>query len=300
MRGSSQPDGPLFMFAILAASTVLAADPVAACESRLLSYAGWREGPDTVWNLDIAGAPGGRLIYIGALHSRDAADPQFAGVEAAFRAAAPTVVFYEGPDRGVGADGADTIVTRGESGYVRWLAAQGGVRISSLEPSPIDQFKALGERFPADQVELFFVLREAVRLRDREHLTSEALEGAVGTMLSRLEGIAAGAGVKLPFSDLDGLGAAYSAYWSGGPDWRAAPAAWFDPLADDAATGGRFMASVNAASSEARNVHMYRALARATLSGERVFALVGRNHVPMQAAALRCALTADRAFAPAS
>lgn len=278
------------MFAILAASTVLAADPVAACESRLLSYAGWREGPDTAWSLDIGGDAGRRLTYVGARHSRDEADPQFAAIETAFRAASPTVVFYEGPDRGVGADGPDTIATRGESGYVRWLAAQGGARIAPLEPSPIDLFAALTVRFPADQVELFFVLREAVRLRDREGLPPEALNDAVATMLSRLAGLTAVAGVEAPFADLEGLKTAYSRYWTDGPDWRAAPAAWFDPLADDAATGGRFMAAINAASSEVRNAHMYRLLSRAALSGERVFAVVGRNHVPMQAEALRCAL----------
>ena len=75
-------------------------------------------------------------------------------------------------------------------------------------------------------------------------------------------------------------------------DFISAPSAWFDPAADDAVTGGRFMAAINAASSEVRDVHMYRVLARAARSGERVFAVVGRNHVPMQAEALRCALGA--------
>lgn len=284
------------MFAILAASVVLAVDPVAACEDRLLSYSDWREGPDTVWDLEIPGGPGGGLSYVGARHSRDPADPQFTRIEAAFRAAAPTVVFYEGPDRGVGADGPDTITTRGESGYVRWLAAQAGVRTAPLEPSPLDQFRALSERFPADQVELFFVLREAVRLRDREHLAAGALDDAVGTLLSRLAGMTAGDGVELPFADLEGLQAAYARYWTDGSDWRASPSAWFDPLADDAETGGRFMAAINAGSSEVRNVHMYRVLARAALSGGQVFAVVGRNHVPMQAEALRCALTSDPAL----
>jgi hypothetical protein len=245
------------MFAILAASAVIAADPVAACESRLLSYAGWRETPETVWSLDVAGETGGRLSYFGAEHSRDPANPQFAAIEAAFRAAAPTVVFYEGPDRGVGADAPDTISTRGESGYVRWLAVRDGARVAALEPSPLDQFKALSERFSAEQVELFFVLREAVRLRDREHLSGEALERALGSLLARLSGMAAGAGVDLPFADLEGLETAYGRHWRDGPDWRAVPADWFDPLADDARTGGRFMAAINAASSETRNVHMY-------------------------------------------
>jgi len=278
------------MFAILAVSAALAADPVAACEARLLSYADWGETPDTVWRLDLPAGPAGRLTYVGARHSRDPADPQFAAIEADFRAAAPSVVFYEGPDRGVGADGPDTIMTRGESGYVRWLAARDGARVAPLEPSPVEQFARLTQRFPADQVELFFVLREAVRLRDREHLSPEALEGAVAALLSRLEALTGGAGIDLPFTDLDGLRSAYATYWSDSSDWRAAPAAWFDPLADDAVTGGRFMATINAASSEVRNIHMYRALAQAARSGDRVFAVVGRNHVPMQAEALRCAL----------
>ncbi|HEY0599510.1 hypothetical protein [Brevundimonas sp.] len=278
------------MFAILAASALLAADPIAACEGRLLSYADWRETPDTVWDLDISAEGGGRLTYVGARHSRDAADPQFAGIEAALRAAAPTVVFYEGPDRGVGVDGADTITTRGESGFVRWLAARHGARTAPLEPSPVEQFRALQERFPADQVELFFVLREAARLRDRERLSPAALDEAVATLLTRLNGIAAEASLDLAFTDLGGLQTAFAAYWTDGSDWRAAPSAWFDPATDDAVTGGRFMAAINAASSEVRDVHMYRMLARAARSGERVFAVVGRNHVPMQAGALRCAL----------
>ncbi|NJC40633.1 hypothetical protein GGQ87_000891 [Brevundimonas alba] len=281
------------MFAILALSAALAADPVAACESRLLSYAGWRETPDTVWNLEVGSHAGGRLSYFGAQHSRDPADPQFVAIEAAFRAAAPSVVFYEGPDRGVGADGPETISSRGESGYVRWLAARDGVGVTALEPSPLDQFKALTERFPADQVELFFVLREAVRLRDRENLSGEALDGALESLLSRLSGMTAAAGIQLPFADLAGLEAAYGQHWPDGPDWRVVPSNWFDPLANDAKTGGRFMAAINAASSETRNVHMYRVLAKAARSGDRVFAVVGRNHVPMQAEALRCALAVD-------
>lgn len=44
-------------------------------------------------------------------------------------------------------------------------------------------------------------------------------------------------------------------------------------------------------SRSARNVHMFRVLTKAAMRGERVFAVVGRNHVPMQAPALRCALT---------
>ena len=280
----------------LAAAALLASDPaatIAACESRLLSYDGWTETPDTRWSLDMDAPGGGRLAYVGVEHSRDPDDVQFPVIVAAFAAAEPTVVFYEGPDRGVGTDARDTIETRGESGYARWLAARDGARLARLEPGPTDQLKALTERFPTDQVMLFFVLREAVRLRDREHLSGAALDEAVARLLGQAAGLAQASGFEAPFTDLAGLEAAYRRHFPDGPDWRAVPDHWFQPTANDAETGGRFMGAINAASSSFRNVHMYRVLARAALDGDRVFAVVGRNHVPMQAPALECALGAD-------
>jgi len=279
---------------VLSSLAVLAGpDPVEACSTRLLAYAGWSAGPDEDWRLQLDAPSGGRLDYFGATHSRDPDDPQFRLIEAGFAALRPTVVFYEGPDRGVGSTAEDTIATRGESGFVRHLAAGAGARAVSLEPSPAAQVAGLVETWPADQVFLFFVLRESARLRDREDLRGSALDGAVASLLSRAAAMARSAGLTPPFEDLAGLEAAYRVYWAEGPDWRAAPSAWFDPLADDAGTGGRFMAAINAASSELRNRHMHRVLAEAVLSGERVFAVVGRNHVPMQAEALRCALAAS-------
>lgn len=275
---------------LFALAAIILADPIVACQGRLVSYADWRETADTSWSLDLAASGGGHLNYRGIRHSRDPADPQFGEVAASYRSAQPTVVFYEGPDRGVGADGPETIRTRGESGFARWLAQENGARTESLEPSPIDQFHVLAARFPAEQVELFFVLREVVRLRDREQKRGSALDDAAQELLVRLNLVVATTEVVLPFNDLATLDQTYSRYWPDGSDWRDAPAAWFDPTAEDADTGGQFMATINAASSEFRNFHMYRQLARSAISGERVFAVVGRNHVPMQAEALRCAL----------
>lgn len=271
-----------------------ASDAVTICEARLKSYAGWTATMSTVWAMDEAARGGGRLVYLGVEHSRDPSALQFQEIKTAFDEARPTVVFYEGPDRGIGADGPDSITTRGESGYVRWLASTTGATTRPLEPSPIALFEDLAEDYPADQVELFFVLREATRLRDREKLEGQALDEAVATLLGRLRTMSVD--INLPFSDLAGLEAAYAEYWTRPADWRTVPANWFDPVADDAETGGRFMAALNAASSERRNVHMYRVLAEAALSGEQVFAIVGRNHVPMQEDALRCALGQRPAF----
>jgi hypothetical protein len=98
----------------------------------------------------------------------------------------------------------------------------------------------------------------------------------------------------LPFDDLAGLDKAFSRYWPD-RDWRTADAAWFSPLADDAATGGRFMAAVNRADSSNRNRHLLQSLRDAVAAGQRPFVLLGRNHVPMLAPALDCTLRAPPA-----
>lgn len=257
------------------------------CEQRLVSYADWPSLKDPEFSIDLAEASGGRLFYYGARHSTDPTDPQFDEIERAWNATKPNVAFYEGPNRHVPASREEAVKQTGESGFVRYLAARDGVSVVSLEPSPQEESEFVSKQYPADQVELFYVLREAARLRERRGLKGEELKQAVGKMLER---VAAMTGGKAAFTTLEGLDAAYRRYWTTPADWREAPQDWFDPLKTSAQTGGKFTNDINRLSSEYRNLHMYAALSKAVLEGKRVFAVVGRNHVPMQAAALRCAL----------
>lgn len=228
----------------------------------------------------------GALDYVGARHSTDPADPQFAAIEAAWRGVGPTVAFYEGPLR-PGAETAEaTIRQTGESGFVRWMAARDSVPVARLEPPPGPEFGAVAEAVGPEPAALFFVLREAVRLRDRAGATGAALDEAVTGLLRQA------APLGLPLSDLGALDTAYARHFDTPADWRDAPAAWFDPGADDGATGGRFMAEANRTSSTFRDRHMATVLAQSVLQGERVFAVVGRDHVPAQAPAIRCLLAA--------
>ena len=266
-------------FAVLLA----AAQPPARCPD-VLDYAGWREAPGQAWDYRWPeGEP--RLVVIGASHSGDPGHPQFARIAAEFAAAKPTLAFFEGPNRGERASAEQTIRETGESGYLRFLAKAAGAKVRTLEPTPAEQFGMLVKAFPADQVLLFFVLRETVRLRDREKLSGDALDAAVAKLLAQ----AAQAAPGLPFTDVAGLDAAARRYWPD-RDWRAAEARWIGPGADDAETGGRFIGAINRADSTNRNRHMVRIFAEAVNAGERPFVLVGRNHVPMQVAALDCAL----------
>ena len=274
------------MLTVLTLAATLAAAPATRCD--VLDYAGWKEAPSQRWDYRWpAEAP--KLAILGAEHQRDPAHPQFARIAAAFAEAKPTVAFFEGPDRGTRDDAEATIKETGESGYLRLLAKQAGVRAQSLEPSPVDQVKMLSADFPIDQVTLFFVLRETARLRDREGLSGEALDKAVAALLLKLQPMGQAAGIALPFADSAGLQAAFERYWPN-RDYKSADARWFSPAADDAETGGVFTGAINRADSRNRDRHMVRLIAAAAKAGERPFVVVGRNHVPMQAPALDCLL----------
>ncbi|HLA64367.1 MAG TPA: hypothetical protein VK610_08050 [Rhodothermales bacterium] len=276
----------VFLLIALPAAAQTAPD-LAACLGRVVPYAPGRpQRADSVWTLALDAPGGGALRYVGARHASDPADPQFASIEAAYRDFGPTVVFYEGPERPLEETADATIRAFGESGYVRFLARERGARVARLEPSPGDDFGAVAEALDVERASLFFLLRETARLRDRRGLAGAELDAAIASLVERAHGMG------LPIASLDDMAAAYGRHFSSPADWRAAPSAWFDPYADDDATGGVFMAEANRASSHFRNLHMARVLAEAARSGERVFAVVGADHVPLQTPALRCALAA--------
>lgn len=275
---------------LLAAAAASASPNADTCTGRVLDYATWKEASDQKWDYAAPGPDGKALLtIIGAEHSRIQSHPQFARIGRAFAEAAPTLALFEGPDRGIGPDEAATIANMGESGMVRFLAGRSGAKTRSLEPSPPDQVKALLANFPADQVMLFFILREAARLREREGKTGTALDEAVSAMLAKVGPMASAIGLSEPLTDLAALDSAARKYWPE-RDWRSFPASWFSPGADDKATGGIFLGAINRADSSNRDRHMYDLIAGAVRGGERVFVVVGRNHVPMIAPALDCAL----------
>lgn len=229
----------------------------------------------------------GRLYYFPAGHSTDPADPQFREIERAWSKVKPTIAFYEGPNRPIAATRDETIRQAGESGFVRFLATRDGIQIARLEPPPQDEANFIMQKFSPEQVKLFYVLREAARLRERRKLPETELRAAIAQLLERASQIG---GIGSVINSVDELDAAYRRYWKSPAQWWQAPSAWFDPLNPSANTGGIFTNEINRTSSEYRNRHMYEVLAKAALEGKRVFAVVGGNHVPMQEPALRRAL----------
>ena len=262
-------------------------DSLARCAEKLIPYAKWDKAKNPIRRQDFVAPSKGRLYYFPAGHSTDPADPQFREIEEAWGRVKPTIAFYEGPNRPIAATREETIKQAGESGFVRFLATRDAVRFVTLEPSPQDEATFILQKFSPEQVKLFYVLRETARLRERRKMPEAELRTAVAKLLERASQIK---GVGSVINTLEELDAAYRRYWKSPEHWWQAPSAWFDPLNSSARTGGIFTNEINRMSSEYRNRHMYELLARAAISGEKVFAVVGGNHVPMQEPALRCAL----------
>lgn len=250
-----------------------------------LAYEQWKADTHPVRALSIDGPRGGRLAYLPAQHTLDPAHPQLAGIERAWNELRPTLAFYEGPNRPIADSAEATVRQAGESGFVRFLARRDGVRLARLEPPPQEEAASVRERFGPERTELFYLLREAAQQRERRGASPDALKASMAQLITRM---AALPGMAPVIRSVDDLQAAYARHWTAPANWWEAPMAWFDPLKNGQETGGGFTHDANRASSAFRNLHMVRVLAQAVRDGQRVIAVVGGNHVPLQEAALRC------------
>ncbi len=260
------------------------------CDDKIIRYENWKEAENQEWNFRIKSENGGELFYFGAEHSRDILHPQFGKIKKSFEEFKPTIIFYEGPDRGIANSESEAISTMGESGFIRFLAHKNNLKIARLEPDPQDEAGFVMQSFPKDQVLLFYILREVAQIRERQNLPEEKLKAAAENLIKVINNFENFSGVINSTSELQ---QSYKKYWNSPENFWEAPIEWFDPLGDGEITGGKFTHDVNRASSYFRDKNMVDVLSEAVLNGEKVFAVVGRNHVPMQIEALKCKLGKD-------
>jgi hypothetical protein len=260
---------------------------IAQCQRFVISQQAASHNPKRPSALDLVGPTGARLVYVGVRHTRDPADTQWSVMEAAWRKLQPTIAFYEGFGTSV-ADSADAAIRQdGEPGLLRFLASRSDVPAHSLEPSREAEVESLLTHFSAQQLVMFYVLRIVNEERREDHVSGSALDSAFATALAYIQRTPKLAGV-LP--DTGALRAAFGAIFPT-MDPLAVPDRWFDPNHTSAEIGSKFFNDVNRASSMFRDEYMYDQLAAALqVPGARVFAEVGRDHIPAQAAALRCVL----------
>ncbi len=229
---------------------------------------------------------GGELIFFGSRHSFDPAHPQFARLVGLWEEFRPTLAFWEGGGPlEVGADRDEVIRRAGEPGLVRYLAARDGVRARSPEPDAGDEAALLVERFSAEEVKLFYVLRQVsqyVGYEGRE--LPVTLEEQV---LSDLLAIGSQPGLAGPPTNLEEVGALAREHLPDLADWREVPLSYFWPGLE---AGRQFTNDVALALSAFRDEHIMAEIVEAVSAGERLFAVFGASHAVMQERALRHAL----------
>jgi len=267
-------------------TATFAQDP--SCDKRVIRHQNWVENAKTEWNFKLHSSGGGELLYFGAEHVDEPAHEQFKEIRTQWDSFKSTVALFEGPDRGVAGSAEEAISKFGESGYLRFLAKQAGVKTMTLEPEFADTYAYLIAHFPQNQVDIYMMTKEAMRLRTRKDYSKEQLVSELTKMLPVIQKMIGPA--KLSINSVEELDRDFKKYWGNKLEWYQAPQEWFDPLKRSSDTGGIFTNEINSLSSDYRDVHMYRKLAELVNKGEKVFAVVGKNHVPLQAPALKCAI----------
>lgn len=194
----------------------------------------------------------------------------------------PTIAFNEGGDPPALPTVAEAVGRHGESGLVRTLAARDGVEVHSLEPSYEAQVTTLRANYTAEQIKLFYALRQMEQsYRQRSDRSPAATLDHVLRGLSAIPGLAGAP------QNYEQYIHACQRLLPATPDCMRPPASWLDP-----ADTGVYTNTMSAALARERDEHMVALLHSALRPGARVFAVVGSSHVFMQEQALRRALAA--------
>ncbi len=255
------------------------------CEELIIDYADFIETDSTKWSLNLYNENTIKLVYFGAFHSKNPTDIQFEKIDSLWKLTAFDIALFEGPDRGVLNTREETIEQLGESGLVRYLAIQDSVLTKSLEPSPVEEINFLSGHFSIDKIKLFFLLREAQRVREAFDWGEDQITEHIIKILSKANNIPLLSDDVLTVQEIEH---SFIKYWGNELKWWEAPRHWFDPGQKSEETGGIFTNDINRYSSYFRDVHMYRLITGYLKENKRIFAVVGRNHIPMQEDAIKC------------
>jgi hypothetical protein len=209
-------------------------------------------------------ATGGAVLLYGATHTKDPGDPQIADLRRRWAEFRPTVALVEGRPGAPLAALADPVARFGEGGAVLALARRDGLRFWTWEPTREAEVAAQLERFPAERVALFYVLRPYVSdLRHGKPADPEAAVEPYRRERTALPGLAG----TLP--SMAAIDAVWRRDFAGLPDWR-------DTSDADGWPG--YLAALADRANAYRDEHFARVVAALAGRGERVFASAGSSH----------------------
>ena len=239
--------------------------------------------------LHLEGSSDAQLLYYGARHCFDPADPMFGDLQARFREFQPNVVLVEGtradvppPPGPLPPDPDDVIKASGECGYVCFLARVDHVPVLGLDPPFDAEVQHLLASYPKEQLLLFYCLEQTVQYhRTQSKPPYEKYMGGFAGFMARRLGLEP---AMAPFAFLRAL---YDQEFGQALDWETVSDEIVSPLVWES-----FSNQICRQSSYFRDSAQVATLLETVHTHRKVFAVVGASHVVMQERALREAFAA--------
>jgi len=218
----------------------------------------------------------GSVTYFGVVNTHDAGHEQFARLRQALAASQATVILYEKPDTGVDSTEAATIARLGESGYVRFLAQQRGVRAERLD-DPTAEYDYLRARTEPTQLKLYYLLQASEQFRQATGAPKKLLVQAMQQHIRHSAAFVPG--TEHVIRNLTELEAAYRQHCPAGGAWWQCSVAGPDSQAPTAA----FAQAINATRRTFRTQRLNQKIAAQVQAGERVLVVLDQRQLPAPA-----------------
>ena len=219
----------------------------------------------------------GSLLYFGVLHTQHANSPQIHEIKKRWREFRPDVVFTEGGIWPLEISLKTAVEKHGEQGLVRYLCRRDGIIIKSLEPRREQETFLLLKHFSAEQIKVFYILRQALLQRIMGREINDIRY--VHRILKRLS---AGPFAKTKLNTIRHFELCVSHMFPGLENWRLIPESYFY-----SSEPGSWLSRMFRMVNDIRNHSMIRKIMKQVKRGKRVFAVAGRSHVVMQEPVLR-------------
>jgi hypothetical protein len=215
------------------------------------------------------------------MHTTNLDDPQFADIEKRWERFQPTVAYSESCVWPLAKSREGAIARYGEQGFLRFLASRDKVPIKSIDPTRAQEAVYLKRFFNAEQIKIFYVLRQAVVNQNLGKDTASV--GYVNKILRHL------GKVDYYFKGnprhLDEFEGRVHQLFPNLKDWQSIPCSYFrSPNSEN------FLSKIHRRLNEFRDQHMLKRIIRELRKGNRIFAVVGRSHVVVQEPAVRTAV----------
>ncbi len=260
----------------------------AACAGTDGALMTWREYKDLdhpiPYVVRLSHPAGGELLFFGSRHSFQPEHPQTGQIMGLWEEFRPTLAFFEGGGPVVPpGDTLETAIRRGaEPGLVRYLAQRDGVRVESPEPDAAAEVANLSGRFTAEQIKLFYVLRQISQYVTYEGRDLGApLEERVQDALDAIGGYPGLEGRPRDLEELETVSRELLPTLDG---WRNVTREYFRPNPDAPVLFTNWIA---AETGDFRDLHIIERITDAVRSGERLFIVMGSSHAVRQEHPLR-------------